>query len=458
MKDSTVFESGMGELGLGIEGVLRRAARSLIEQAIETEVSVLLEEFSAVRMVNGRQAVVRNGHLPEREIMTALGPVPVKVPKVRDRSGSGIKFNSALVPPYVRKSRTVAATVPWLYLHGVSSGHMREALSILLGEEAKGLSPAALGRLKAQWTEEHAAWQRRSLEGKRYAYWWVDGVYTNLRAEEDPRICLLVIIGVTADGKKELVSVSDGLRESKASWLEVLRDLQARGLEAAPLLAIGDGAMGFWAALDEAYPETRQQRCWVHKTANILNELPKSKQGKAKAALQEIWMAESRKAAEKALEAFVRNYQAKYPKAVAKLEKDRTELLAFYDYPAEHYPSGPGQNAHQQAGYMFAIDPSLQSRHLAKPGTFIHDYSSFQQQQGGTNGIHSRQGLEQCQSVLLWFQTIQQSGVEAGDPCLQRFDMVHDFVQNKAMAGTQVTLQRIQNIFATGLETMAGQP
>ncbi len=287
MKDSTVFESGMGELGLGIEGVLRRAARSLIEQAIETEVSVLLEEFSAVRMVNGRQAVVRNGHLPEREIMTALGPVPVKVPKVRDRSGSGIKFNSALVPPYVRKSRTVAATVPWLYLHGVSSGHMQEALSILLGEEAKGLSPAALGRLKAQWTEEHAAWQCRSLEGKRYAYWWVDGVYTNLRAEEDPRICLLVIIGVTADGNKELVSVSDGLRESKASWLEILRDLQARGLEAAPLLAIGDGAMGFWAALDEAYPETRQQRCWVHKTANILNELPKSKQGKAKAALQE---------------------------------------------------------------------------------------------------------------------------------------------------------------------------
>lgn len=337
MEKNTVFEGGMGELGLGIEGVLRRAARSLIEQAIETEVSVLLEEFSAVRMVNGRQAVVRNGHLPEREIMTALGPVPVKVPKVRDRSGSGIKFNSALVPPYVRKSRTVAATVPWLYLHGVSSGHMQEALSILLGEEAKGLSPAALGRLKAQWTEEHAAWQRRSLEGKRYAYWWVDGVYTNLRAEEDPRICLLVIIGVTADGKKELVSVSDGLRESKASWLEILRDLQARGLEAAPLLAIGDGAMGFWAALDEAYPETRQQRCWVHKTANILNELPKSKQGKAKAALQEIWMAESRKAAEKALEVFVRNYQAKYPKAVAKLEKDREALLAFYDYPAEHW-------------------------------------------------------------------------------------------------------------------------
>jgi len=337
MKDSIFFEGDEGEVGLSIEALVRRAAHSLIAQAVEAEVTVLLEELSAVRTVDGRRAVVRNGYLPERKILTSLGPIPVKVPKVRDRSGSGMKFHSALVPPYVRKSRTVAATVPWLYLHGVSSGHMQEALSILLGEEAKGLSPAALGRLKARWAEEHAAWQRRSLEGKRYAYWWVDGVYTNLRAEEDPRICLLVIIGVTADGKKELVSVSDGLRESKTSWLEILRDLQARGLQAAPLLAIGDGAMGFWAALEEVYPETRQQRCWVHKTANILNELPKSKQGKAKADLQEIWMAGSRKAAEKALEAFVRNYQAKYPKAVAKLVKDRTELLAFYDFPAEHW-------------------------------------------------------------------------------------------------------------------------
>lgn len=337
MEKNTVIAGGMGELGLGIEGILRRAARSLIEQAIEAEVAVLLEEFATVRMVDGRQAVVRNGHLPEREILTALGPVPVKVPKVRDRSGSGIKFNSVLAPPYVRKSRTVAATVPWLYLHGVSSGHMQEALSILLGDEAKGLSPAVLGRLKAEWAQEYAHWQHRSLQGKRYAYWWVDGIYTNLRAEEDPRICLLVIIGVTAEGKKELVSVSDGLRESKASWLEILRDLQARGLETAPLLAIGDGAMGFWAALDEAYPETGQQRCWVHKTANILNELPKAQQSKAKAALQEIWMAANRQAAEKALDVFVRNYQAKYPKAVAKLENDRAELLAFYDFPAEHW-------------------------------------------------------------------------------------------------------------------------
>ncbi|MBU2839138.1 IS256 family transposase, partial [Acidithiobacillus thiooxidans] len=286
MQENTRIDDGMGELGLGIEGLLRRSARQLIQQAIEGEVQALLEEYAAVRMVDGRRAVVRNGYLPEREILTAVGPVPVQVPKVRDRCGSGIVFHSALIPPYVRKSKTVEATAPWLYLHGVSSGQMQEALSALLGEEAKGLSPAVLGRLKAEWAQEHARWQRRSLQGKRYAYWWADGVYTNLRAEDDPRMCLLVIIGVTAEGKKEVVAVTDGLRESKDSWREVLRDLRDRGLQEAPLLAIGDGAMGFWSALSEIYPETRHQRCWVHKTANILNELPKRLQGKAKAALQ----------------------------------------------------------------------------------------------------------------------------------------------------------------------------
>ncbi len=345
MEESTGFEQGMGELGLGIEGVLRRAARTLIERAIESEAAILLEEYAGVRMVDGRRAVVRNGHLPEREILTALGPVPVQVPKVRDRSGSGIVFHSVLVPPYVRKSKTVAATVPWLYLHGVSSGHLQEALSVLLGEEAKGLSPAVLGRLKAEWAQEHAQWQRQSLQGKRYAYWWADGVYTNLRAEDDPRMCLLVIIGVTAEGKKEVVAVTDGLRESKASWLEILRDLRDRGLQEAPLLAIGDGAMGFWSALDEIYPQTRHQRCWVHKTANILNELPKRLQGKAKAALQAIWMGDTREAAEKAWQVFVRDYQAKYPKAVEKLEKDRDVLLTFFDFPAEHWRHIRSSNA-----------------------------------------------------------------------------------------------------------------
>jgi len=345
MEESTGFEEGMGEMGLGIEGVLRRAARSLIERAIESEAALLLEEYAGVRMVDGRRAVFRNGHLPERDILTALGPVPVQVPKVRDRSGSGIVFHSALVPPYVRKSKTVEATAPWLYLHGVSSGQLQEALSILLGEEAKGLSPAVLGRLKAEWAQEHAQWQRRSLRGKRYAYWWADGVYTNLRSEDDPRMCLLVIIGVTAEGRKEIVAVTDGLRESKESWLEILRDLRDRGLQESPLLAIGDGAMGFWSALSEIYPEIRHQRCWVHKTANILNELPKRLQGKAKAALQAIWMADTREAAEQARQIFVRDYQAKYPKAVERLQKDRDVLLTFHDFPAEHWRHIRSSNA-----------------------------------------------------------------------------------------------------------------
>jgi putative transposase len=286
--------------------------------------------------LSGRKAVVRNGHLPEREVMTALGPLAVRVPKVRDRSGSGVKFNSALVPPYVRKARRVEAALPWLYLRGISTGDMQEALSVLLGEDAKGLSPAVVSRLKAQWSEDYLAWNRRDLSGERYVYVWADGVYSTLRGEDD-RLCLLVVIGVNEQGEKRLLGLSDGYRESKASWLGVIQDLQERGLMAAPRLAVGDGALGFWAALEEAWPKTRCQRCWVHKTANVLNEMPKSIQGKAKAGLHEIWMAETQAQAGKAFDRFVKDYGAKYPKAVECLRKDRAALLAFYDFPAEHW-------------------------------------------------------------------------------------------------------------------------
>jgi len=220
-----------------------------------------------------------------------VGSVEVRVPKVRDRSGSGVKFNSALVPPYVRRSKTIAAALPWLYLKGVSSGDMREALTVLVGEDARVLLPNVVSRLKAQWAGEYAEWMKRDLSGCRYLYWWADGIHTSVREEDGARSCLLVIIGVTAAGTKELVSIGDGLRESAVSWLELLRDLKARGLERGPLLAVGDGALGFWAALDQIFPETRPQRCWVHKSANVFNELPKSVQGKAKAARHEIWMA-----------------------------------------------------------------------------------------------------------------------------------------------------------------------
>ena len=315
---------------------MRQGARGLIEKAVEAELQGLLDQYENVTDLGGRQAVVRNGHLPEREILTGLGPVSVRIPKVRDRSGSGIKFNSALVPPYVRKARRVEAALPWLYLRGISTGDLREALSVLLGDEAQGLSPAVVSRLKAEWAEAYAAWNRRDLAGEHDVYVWADGIYSTLRGEDD-RLCLLVLIGVNEHGEKRLLALSDGYRESKASWLSLLQDLQARGLNAPPALGTGDGALGFWAALDEAWPQTRHQRCWVHKTANVLNEMPKSIQGKAKAGLHEIWMAETQAQAEQALDRFTRDFGAKYPKAVGKLLKDRAALLAFYDFPAEHW-------------------------------------------------------------------------------------------------------------------------
>jgi transposase-like protein len=295
-----------------------------------------LDQYDNVTDLGGRKLVVRNGYLPEREVLTALGPVPVRVPKVRDRSGSGVKFNSALVPPYVRKAKRVEAALPWLYLRGISTGDMQEALSVLVGEEAKGLSPAVVSRLKAQWSEAYSAWNQRDLSAEHYVYVWADGIYSTLRGEDD-RLCLLILIGVNEQGEKRLLALSDGYRESKASWLSVIQDLQARGLKTPPQLAIGDGALGFWAALDEGWPQTRCQRCWVHKTANVLNELPKSIQGKAKAGLHEIWMAETQAQAEKAFDRFVRDFGAKYPKAVDILVKDRAVLLSFYDFPAEHW-------------------------------------------------------------------------------------------------------------------------
>jgi putative transposase len=336
-KDKSRASESATEVGLTLEQLIRREARKLIQSAVEVEVQELLGEYGNVRTFSGTAAVVRNGYLPAREILTAVGPVEVRVPKVRDRSGTGVKFNSALVPPYVRRSKTMAAALPWLYLKGISTGDMHEALAVLVGEQARGLSPSVISRLKAQWAAEYATWMKRDLSGGRYLYWWADGIHTSVREEDGARSCLLVIIGVTAEGNKELVSIGDGLRESAASWLEVLRDLKARGLERGPLLAVGDGALGFWAALDQIYPESRCQRCWVHKGANVLNELPKSVQAKAKAALHEIWMAPTRAKAISAFDSFLKTYQAKYPKATDKLIKDRDALLAFYDFPAEHW-------------------------------------------------------------------------------------------------------------------------
>lgn len=315
--------------------VLRHGAKELIRKAVESELAEMLRTYSDIRLLDGRPAVVRNGYLPARHIQTGIGDVEVQVPKVRDRSGSGIHFSSQLLPPYLRRTKSIEELIPWLYLKGLSTGDYTDALSALVGEGARGLSANTVSRLKEKWLDEHREWQRQELSNKRYVYWWADGIYSKVRM--DDKLCLLVIIGVTESGQKELVAVHDGYRESIASWEEVLLNLRQRGLPTSPKLAVGDGALGFWGALSKIYPETRHQRCWVHKTANVLNKLPKSMQPKVKASLHEIWMASTREKAYKAFDNAVELYSAKYPKAMACLAKDKEELLAFYDFPAEHW-------------------------------------------------------------------------------------------------------------------------
>jgi putative transposase len=319
--------------------VLRNGARALLSQAVEAEVAALLDCHADKLTDDGRQRVVRHGHLPEREIMTGVGPVAVRCPRVRDRAGEGserIRFSSAILPPYARRSKSLEVLIPILYLKGISTGDFEEALAALLGKGAAGLSASTIARLKDAWSEEHVRWSRRDLCAKRYVYFWADGIHVQARLEDDAQ-CLLVIIGATPEGKKELVGLVDGVRESAQSWRELLLDLKRRGLAVAPELAVADGALGFWQAIEEVWPNTRGQRCWVHKTANVLNKLPKSQHAKAKRALQEIWMAETKKEALAAFDAFVETWGVKYDKAVECLIKDREALLAFYDFPAEHW-------------------------------------------------------------------------------------------------------------------------
>ena len=327
-KPETRFEDALTE-------VLRSGANRLLAEAVEAEVEEFVGRFQNLRDANGRRLVVRNGHLPEREIQTGIGQVAVKAPRVRDKSGSGIHFSSSILPPYLRRTKSIEELIPWLYLKGISTGDFSEALSALLGPDAPGLSANTVSRLKSVWNDDFDSWRRRSLAGKRYVYFWVDGVYLTARMEE--KQCLLVIIGADKEGNKELVGLLDGYRESEQSWKELLLDLKRRGLEVGPKLAVADGALGFWKALAQVYGNCRRQRCWVHKTANVLNKLPKSAQTRAKARLKEIWMAETRSDAEQSFDFFVQAYRAKYPKAVECLIKDRDDLLAFYDFPAEHW-------------------------------------------------------------------------------------------------------------------------
>jgi len=319
--------------------ILRQGARQLLAAALEAEVGVFLQQYKEEADDNGRRRIVRNGYLPERMVQTGIGQVTVQVPRIRDRQPDSqrgrIRFRSNILPPYLRRTRSIEALLPWLYLKGISTGDFSDALVALLGRDAPGLSSTTISRLKAVWQEEYRQWQQRDLSNKRYVYFWADGIYANVRMGD--RQCLLVIIGATDDGQKELVAIEGGFRESEQSWIEVLVDLKRRGLLTPPELAVGDGALGFWKAISKVYDTTRWQRCWVHKTANILNKLPKSIQSKAKRRLNQIWMADSKEEAERNFDAFMQTYEAKYPKAVECLEKDRDVLLTFYDFPAEHW-------------------------------------------------------------------------------------------------------------------------
>lgn len=293
MTDSNVIELNSPPED-ALSEVLRQGAQQLLAKAVEAELAALLAKYEDVR-VGDKRAVVRNGYLPERTIQTGLGSIPVKIPKVRDRSGNGIKFNSSLVPPYLKRTKAMEEFIPWLYLKGVSTGDMAPALEVLLGEGAKGLSANTVSRLKQSWEQDYDQWRRRDLSKRRYVYVWADGVYSQVRM--DDKLCLLVVMGSDHTGRKELLAVVDGYRESEASWLEVIEQLESQGLTIAPEVAVGDGALGFWKAVAKKWPQTAQQRCWVHKTANVLNKVPKAVQPKIKEALQDIWMAETRAAA-----------------------------------------------------------------------------------------------------------------------------------------------------------------
>jgi putative transposase len=321
-----------------LTAILRQGAQEMLTAAIEAEVAEWIDSHRHLVDQRGHRQVVRNGYLPEREITTGLGPLKVRQPRVHDRHQGEEReaFSSKILPPYLRKTKSLEELLPWLYLKGISTGDFNEALQALVGPECPGLSASTITRLVAQWQDDYKGWSKRSLADKHYVYLWVDGVHFNIRLEED-RQCILVLMGATADGHKELIALHDGYRESEQSWRELLLDVKSRGLSIDPKLATGDGALGFWKALPQVFPTTRTQRCWVHKTANVLDHLPKRLQPHAKQMIHEIWMADTREAAQAAFEAFLATYGAKYQKACECLAKDREELLAFYDFPAEHW-------------------------------------------------------------------------------------------------------------------------
>jgi transposase-like protein len=315
--------------------VLREGARSLLAEALETEIQLFKEKYQELRLIDHSPQVVRNGCLPKRSLQTGLGPIEVIVPRIKDRGKSGIKFQSTLVPPYLRRTKNIEELLPILYLKGISTGDFEETLTTLVGEKAMGMSHSTICRLKQTWEQDFEEWNKRSLAKKRYVYFWADGVYLQARMED--KQCLLVLIGADEWGNKELISVKDGFRECEQSWTEVLLDLKKRGLLVGAHLATGDGSLGFWKALRKIYPATKEQRCWVHKTANILSKLPKTIHSKAKEHIHNIWLNATKEEATESFTFFCELYEPKYPKAVACVQKDKEQLLEFYNFPAEHW-------------------------------------------------------------------------------------------------------------------------
>ncbi len=325
-----------------LDEIVQEGARRMLQAAIDAEVETFIEDHQHRRDEQGRRLVVKNGSLPTREILTGAGSIPVQQGRVRDNATdreSRVEFSPNVLPAYLKRTDAIEELIPWLYLKGISTGDFGEALQALVGEKAKGLSANVVVRLKEQWADEYDEWMKRDLSSKQYVYVWADGIHVKVRLEDDAnkKQCILVLMGATADGKKALIAVLDGYRESEQSWSELLLDLKHRGLQTAPKIAVGDGAIGFWAALRKVFPETKEQRCWVHKTANILNGMPKSVQPKAKGDIHEIWQAETKADAETAVDHFLEKYDAKYQKACDCLRKDRDVLLSFYDFPAEHW-------------------------------------------------------------------------------------------------------------------------
>ena len=338
MEKSTVVsleDRIVAESRSGLDELLREGARRMLQAAIENEVAEYIDRHAGERDEAGLRQVVRNGRSPKRDLVTGVGPLSIEQPRVDDRR-EGHRFTSKILPPFMRRVPSIDTLIPALYLRGIATSDFSEALEAILGPNTAGLSATNIVRLKEGWQRDYEEWAARDLSGKQYVYWWADGIHFNVRLEPD-RPCMLVIMGAREDGTKELIAVYDGYRESKESWLEILRDLKTRGLREGPKLAVGDGALGFWRALEEEFPGTRAQRCWVHKTANILGKLPKRKQPHAKQLIHEMYLSETRADALKSYERFIKEYKAKWPRAVECLSKDKDDLFAFYDFPAEHW-------------------------------------------------------------------------------------------------------------------------